>query len=166
MYTFDYDASGSTDTSVSPMVFNVKVYSVADKYDVPELKRESEQKFAKAVETCWNMDDFPHAVAQVYSSTPPRDEGPRKIVVDVSCNHVNKLLTKQGFQDVLDGTMGFASDMARHLAGSQQEDADRGQKYRCPHCGGEWEAKLISGRSHHCTLCGRSRSDWYSYVVV
>ena len=37
MYRFDYDADNSDQDSVSPMIFHVKVYNIADKYDVPML---------------------------------------------------------------------------------------------------------------------------------
>jgi speckle-type POZ protein len=52
MYLFDYDASGSDQAPVSPMIFNVKVYSIADKYDVPMLKSQAREKFEKVVKTC------------------------------------------------------------------------------------------------------------------
>lgn len=52
------------------MIFNARVYGIADKYDVPALKSQAKEKFEKVVETCWDMDDFPHAIAEVYSSTP------------------------------------------------------------------------------------------------
>jgi speckle-type POZ protein len=38
MYLFDYNASGSDQAPASPIIFNVKVYSIVDKYDVPMLK--------------------------------------------------------------------------------------------------------------------------------
>ena len=74
LYSFDYDAGGSAADVASPMVFNVKVYSIADKYDIPALKSVASQKFKELVKTCWNMDDFPHAVAEVYGSTPQNDQ--------------------------------------------------------------------------------------------
>ena len=58
MYRFDYDAGGIDQALVSPMIFNVKVYSIADKYDVQMLKSQAKEKFKKVVKTCWNMDDF------------------------------------------------------------------------------------------------------------
>lgn len=158
MYTFDYDASGGAEHSSSPMVFNVRVYSIADKYDVPALKSQAKQKFETTVETCWDMDDFPYAVAQVYNSTPSVDRDLRKVVVDVACKHINELLLKQGFRDVLEETVGFASDIAQLLAKSQN-------KYRCPKCGRQWEAELPAGGSYYCIYCGGHYSNWASYIV-
>lgn len=74
LYSFDYDTGGSAADVASTMVFNVKVYSIADKYEIPALKSVASQKFIDSVKTCWNMDDFPHAVAEVYGSTPSNDQ--------------------------------------------------------------------------------------------
>ena len=166
MYTFDYDASSSAENTSSPMVFNVKVYSIADKYDVPALKSQAKQKFKTTVETCWDMDDFPYAVAQVYNSTPSVDRGLRDVVVAVACKHTSQLLSKQGFRDVLEDTVGFASDIAQLLAKSQERCESRSQnKYRCPNCGKQWEAVLPSTGSYYCIYCGRGYPNWTSYVV-
>ncbi|KAF2803436.1 uncharacterized protein BDZ99DRAFT_526784 [Mytilinidion resinicola] len=127
MYTVDYDASGSAKNSASPMVFNVKVYSIADKYDVPALKSQARQKFETTVETCWNMDDFPDAVAEVYNSTLSIDRGLRNVLVDAACKHISELLSKQRFRDILGETVGFASDIAQLLAKGRK-------KYQCPSC--------------------------------
>lgn len=169
MYSFDYDASGNADSSASPMVFNVKVYSVADKYDVPALKSQARQKFETTVETCWNMDDFPDAIVQVYNSTTSIDRGLRDVVVGIACKHIDGLLSKQGFRDVLEETLGFASDIAQFLAKGQKKTDKKkpaGQKkYRCPGCNQQWEAILSAGSNYYCISCGGYRSDWPSYVV-
>ncbi|KAL6149966.1 hypothetical protein ACJQWK_02530 [Exserohilum turcicum] len=166
LYTFDYDAGGSVADAASPMVFNVKVYSIADKYDIPALKSVARQKFQESVETCWNMDDFPHAIAEVYNSTPPNDQGLRSLVVDVACEHITSLLQKQGFCDVLGETAGFASDLVQLQASkhSVREKQDR-TKYRCSDCSGHWEVGASSGSSYHCPHCGNHRSNWSSYIV-
>ncbi|PQE26690.1 BTB POZ domain protein [Rutstroemia sp. NJR-2017a BBW] len=67
MYNFDSDASGNTKSSSSPMVFNAKVYSIADKYEILALKSQAKQKFETTVDTCWDMDDFLYAIAQLQS---------------------------------------------------------------------------------------------------
>ena len=166
MYTSEYDASGSAENSASPMVSNVKVYSIADKYDVPSLKSQAEQKFRTTVETCWNMDDFPYAVAEVYNSTTSIDRGLRNVVVEVACKHINELLSKQGFRDVLEEITGFASDMVQHLATSPGKSEIRSQtKYQCPSCLRQWEATLDPGVTYYCMYCNRGHSNWNSYIV-
>jgi hypothetical protein len=48
MNHFNYDAGGGDQAPVSPMTFNVKMYSVADKYDVPALKSQAREEFENA----------------------------------------------------------------------------------------------------------------------
>ncbi|KAK2797610.1 hypothetical protein FQN50_009123 [Emmonsiellopsis sp. PD_5] len=58
MYGSDYDSSGNSRGRISPMLFNARVYGVAEKYGVSRLKQEAKAKFEDAVRTCWDMDDF------------------------------------------------------------------------------------------------------------
>lgn len=162
MYRFDYDASGNDQGRASPTVFNVRVYSIADKYDVPGLKSYAKRKFEKAVETCWDMDDFPHAITEIYSSTPAPDRGLRDLVIEVACKHIDALLEKQVFQDVLEEAVGFAAGVTQAMA----KEADSAlKKYRCPNCSKIWQAVLSSGNTYYCIRCGSSRSNWEPLVV-
>lgn len=111
LYRCDYDSSGNDQRPVSPMLFNIKVYTAADKYDIPPLKSCARKKFDKVVDTCWDMDDFAHAITLIYSSTPPTDRGLRDIVVDVAHEHLKELLKKDKFFRVLEETPGFAADI-------------------------------------------------------
>ncbi|KGO37196.1 Uncharacterized protein PEX1_065780 [Penicillium expansum] len=66
MYGIDYDSSGNELGRISPMIFNVRLYQVADKYFVPRLKQRAKEKFGQIARTCWEMDDFPVAIAEAY----------------------------------------------------------------------------------------------------
>src|SRR5207244_1298904 len=101
MYTFEYDGSGNDQGRISPMLFNVRVYSIAEKYGVSALKVRAKEKFELAVSTCWDMDDFPHVIAEIYGSTPSEDRGLRDIVITVAHGHINELLKKDDFRDSL-----------------------------------------------------------------
>jgi hypothetical protein len=161
MYRFDYDGSGNDQGRVSPMLFNVKVYGIADKYEIWALQLLAEKKFAKAVRTCWDMDDFAHVVSEIYSSTPSTDRGLRDIVVDIAHENIEALLEKDDFLGVLEGTAGFAADVTQLLA---QKKRLSNRKYKCPYCANEWEAVLSSGRTYYCLLCGQARSDWQNHL--
>ncbi|KUL81280.1 hypothetical protein ZTR_10828, partial [Talaromyces verruculosus] len=112
MYGFDYDSSGSEHSRASPMLFNVKVYQIADKFVVPQLKQKAKEKFETIVQTCWKMDDFPVAIAEAYTCTPKTDRGLREPLVKISMDHMDELLKKDAFVDVLENTIGFSSDLA------------------------------------------------------
>lgn len=155
MYRFDYDAGGSDQDSVSPLIFHAKVYSIADKYEVLVLKSQAREKFAKLVRTSWDMDDFPYAITEIYSSTYGTDRGLRDLVVGIVCEHIYALLEKQDFHTVLEETLGFAADVTRLIA----KYTKNVRCYKCPYCFKIWEAVLSSG-AYCCLGCGTSRADW------
>lgn len=99
MYDHEYDSSGGHQGRISPMLFNVEVYRVADKYGVAALKKLSREKFDYAAKTCWDMDDFPHLITDVYSSSPCQEL--RETIAGVSRKHMEALLKKDNFLRVL-----------------------------------------------------------------
>lgn len=160
MYRFDYEVGSSDQSPMSPLIFHVKVYSIADKYDVPMLKSLARGKFEKAVKTCWDMDDLPHAITEIYSSTPRTDRGLRELVVETVCKHKDTLMEKQDFQNVLEETVGFAADVSRYLASGNVLPKANG-RYNCPNCGKVVEAAFSPGSHHYyCIHCGGRRSNW------
>jgi len=134
MYRFDYDGSGNDQGRVSPMLFNVQVYGIADKYGILALKSVAKEKFDKAVRTCWDMDDFAHVITEIYSSTPSTDRGLRDTVVDVALTdrglrdtvvdvaheHIRALLEKDDFRGVLEETAVLLR-MSRNLWPKRQD---------------------------------------------
>lgn len=99
MYGFDYNSSGNDSSRKSPMLFNVKVYHIADKYDIPQLKDAAKEKFVKA---CWQMDNFPAAIAEVYKATSKTDEGLQDPLVTISIEQISQLQEEDGFWRVLE----------------------------------------------------------------
>ncbi len=82
----------STKLDNSKMMKNVLVYAIAEKYDIPELKKLAKRKFQTLVNSKWPHDNF-HAVTEVvFSTTPEEDMGLRRIVMDICREH---------FQDIL-----------------------------------------------------------------
>ena len=133
MYGFDYDSSGSDHSRVSPMLFNVNVYQVADKYGVPNLKERAKEKFEKIIETCWEMDDFPLTITEAYSSTPKTDRGLRDPFIRTALKHIEHLLKTEDFVQVLEETVGFSADIFQYSI-SQSTNPSL-TKYRCSNCG-------------------------------
>ncbi|EFQ96930.1 hypothetical protein MGYG_08855 [Nannizzia gypsea CBS 118893] len=95
MYEADYDASGSNN-----MLFHARVYKVAEKYIIPDLKEKALEKFEAAVRTCWGTDDFPSAIEEVYTSIPAIDRVLRDVISQTAFENIESLLRKDGFQSV------------------------------------------------------------------
>ncbi|OJD23475.1 hypothetical protein ACJ73_05172 [Blastomyces percursus] len=147
MYGFDYDSSGNSRGRISPMLFNARVYGVAEKYGVSHLKQEAKAKFEDAVRTCWDMDDFPPVIMEVYTSTISTDRGLRDVLVDTAYTHVDSLLQKDPFLFILGACAGFSADVLQLLARKPSLT-----KYKCPNCSGTWEGNLPrANQSYSCS---------------
>lgn len=157
MYGFNYDSSGSDRGRTSPMLFNVNVYQTGDKYDIPKLKEQAKEKFTVALKNCWEMDDFPVAIARVYSTTVASDRGLRDLLVDTCLEHIDRLLENDDFKQVLRETLDFAADLVQYYRSSIPT-------YRCPnqYCRHEWSIKC-SAKINHCPLCS-FKQDWSGHV--
>ncbi|KAK4143176.1 uncharacterized protein C8A04DRAFT_29195 [Dichotomopilus funicola] len=59
----------------------LRLFIMADKYDVPSLKLLARKCFRHAAEMLWeSVDYFPDLVDELYSNTPEQDDGMRSIV--------------------------------------------------------------------------------------
>ena len=95
MYQLDYsDSSDELLTKgISPIRFNVLVYAMAEKFQIPPLKKLAAQKFEKLIGTQWDRDTFPAIIRAVYESTPRGDRGLRDVVVKTVAAHTAQLLS-------------------------------------------------------------------------
>ena len=164
MYGFDYDSSGSQHGRISPMLFSIRVYNIADKFVVPQLKQLAKKRFETIVKTCWQMEDFPAAIAEAYNCTPKTDRGLRDPLVKSSHENIATLLENDDFQTVLEEVAGFAANLAQCLA--QKTNGPMMRMYRCPGCAGNWSVENNSSREvHYCPFCRKSCGDWSEYIV-
>ncbi|KAG5292974.1 BTB/POZ domain-containing protein [Histoplasma ohiense] len=162
MYGLDYDSSSQGRTS--PMLFDSKVYVAADYYGIPELKEKAKAKFEVAVHACWDMDDFPITIVEVYSRTLRMDRNLRNILANTAKDHFKLLLKKDEFLCTFEQCGHFAVDVAQLLASNYS--SINGTKYRCPSCATEWEGKLLATKlpPTYCIYCG-CKSDWKKNVI-
>ncbi|KAJ5549655.1 BTB/POZ protein [Penicillium frequentans] len=154
MYGFDYDSSGNDFSRVSPMLFNIKVYQVADKYFVPQLKQRAKDKFGQIARTCWQMDDFPVAIAEAYQCTQKNDRDLRELLVKISQDHIAELTENEKFCSILQETIGFAADLTLSLCRERALTKDH-HKYYCSTCSENWTSSSPEG-TRYCPFCGRS----------
>lgn len=113
VYTFHYDEP-SDDKS---MLFHAEAYKFADIYDIPALKECSKKKFASAMNADWNTDDFPYAIREVYKNTPLKDRGLCDLAVAVARKHINTLIGRDDFSQLLRKTADFSADLIPFLCG-------------------------------------------------
>jgi hypothetical protein len=62
-------------------VFHVRIYALAERYDVSDLKSLALDKFNKVVQPGVLPDEFLHSVEEAYLSTIPEDRGMRDAII-------------------------------------------------------------------------------------
>lgn len=81
-----------------PLLNNVQVYAIAEKYDMPQLKelaRGRVQFTAKQPSIYSDTVDFSEVVKTVFDSTPASDTGLRNIIIQCCIDHIQEI-----FQDL------------------------------------------------------------------
>ncbi|KAI8633281.1 hypothetical protein F5Y19DRAFT_417325 [Xylariaceae sp. FL1651] len=74
-------AMGSIANSHQDLLVSLRLYIMADKYDVPALRLLARDRFYRAAEFQWEFDDsFPDVVDELYSFTPETEVAMREIV--------------------------------------------------------------------------------------
>lgn len=117
LYTGKYD-QGSPDITVKDaelfmgpiLAANALVYSIADKYEIEDLKALAKVKFETFAFAAWNCKDFPAIVAQVFDTTPESDLGLRDVVSLICAKHIDEILTSEVWSDLLtdNGAIGLS----------------------------------------------------------
>jgi speckle-type POZ protein len=91
LYTFDYEENGKGGQSIAGLS-NLRVYAIAEKYNIPLLKEIAKEKFVKWAENNWSHCDFPVVAREVYESTRSNDFGLRDVVARLCGGHVKELV--------------------------------------------------------------------------
>lgn len=89
------------------LLVHAKVYTVADKYDVPGLKSHVAAKFHDTCRLFWNSTTFPLAARFIFESTPEHDEQLRDIVFETIESH-RRLIKKPAVKAFLMAGNGVA----------------------------------------------------------
>ena len=95
------------------LLIHAKMYEIADKYDVADLKRLVEGKFLQACKLAWDAPAFGNAAHYVFSTTPDHDKGLRDIVSKTIAAHMKKLLRKPEIEALLTEFNGLAYDLLK-----------------------------------------------------
>jgi len=117
IYTLDYDDEAPQNgtwgvkteptSAEKPALFSsIRVYAVAEKYDIKDLKELARSRFSTWASKNWNHSEFPMMVQEVYDSTPSSDRGLREIVETIVRKNANCLLHNVKFKKFLISQMG------------------------------------------------------------
>ena len=136
LYSGDYD-DDTTDIN-SCLMSHVRVYALAEKYDIEGLKCLAAVKVDDIADGDM-CKDFHAIVAAVFETTPSSDRGLRDVVSRICANHIDAILVDKNWKETLasNGEIGLAMftlsrqksvaevDRVTQQAEDQQQDLDR-----------------------------------------
>jgi hypothetical protein len=119
-----YDEEPATNSIITPSSFeetelstNARMYALADKYGIEDLKELAREKFATVATRDWNKGGFAHAVQIVYESTPKSDSGLRDVVVETINQH-RDLMKDSEIENMLEELNGLAVGVLKVVCSS------------------------------------------------
>lgn len=94
----------------SHLLLHTRVYALAEKYDIPNLKVLAKRKFEMAMACYYDAPEFADAIEEVYCSTVDTDRGLRSIVLKAFQMHP-RLATTPDVYDVIKETPSLAFEL-------------------------------------------------------
>ena len=144
-YGLQYDGFNLFYKEICPMLFNVEVYDIADRYEVEYLKVQSKLNFANLVHEHWNTDAFLIAIRSAYLLTPSHDRGLKDVIVAICQQKRKELREMKAFDQLLEEIPALASDLVllteQWLPGYVTEEALIVDFYTCLSCRAKWQIR-------------------------
>ncbi|OQE14975.1 hypothetical protein PENFLA_c034G10118 [Penicillium flavigenum] len=129
-----------------PLLFNGKVYAIADKFEVEYLKIQAKLTFVTLAQDYWNSDEFLTAAFEAYTTAPKSDRGLRDVVVAVCQKHRKELRKRKAFEKLVEETPGLATDIVllshRWLPQSASTRVRLVQSFSCLSCFAKWQIQV------------------------
>ena len=167
LYNFDYGEYTNRQTDVVPIVLDVRMYAIAEKYFVAPLKKLAADKFETRAQTEWNTPSFADAAAEVYDSTADRSNPIKHTIINIVKKHSNELLNKSKghaqFLKVLSATTDFGADVSVALATTIPA-----KFYKCPNCEHLFSFSKTAPGEFRCPFNCHSGDEkfWDKYLVM
>lgn len=106
--------------AVAPMAVYVRVFTIADKNFIPELKERAASNFVSRVQDEWSDPAFAESISEIYLNGPAEDRTLRDIALYIVKGHAQELYeneqTYKPFHAVLGDISEFAADVSKVLA--------------------------------------------------
>lgn len=169
MYKSSYDdESGNNPGRCAPLVFNVQVYALADKFQVEGLKDLALKKFEELCTKNWTQEGFTGALRVIYGDLfPPHDTAMRKAAIEKAGDHMRELLQEPAFVKMLEEVASLGSDLTKKFCDKPSKpklDLQHVKKYRCPSCNRVWHMdNPQQNTTGYCYFCG-SNNTWTNYT--
>jgi hypothetical protein len=97
----DRETGGSLDQQELGLLANMRVYALADKYEIHELKEFAKSRFSKQVWDNWSGVEFLEILGEVFDSAPSSDPGLRDVVTQVCLKNMKSLIVDERFRSII-----------------------------------------------------------------
>ncbi|PGH11333.1 hypothetical protein AJ79_04949 [Helicocarpus griseus UAMH5409] len=161
MIDFLYEGDYSIyDETIPDALNHLRMYKLADRYGIPQLKSCAKEKFRNTAEnniTSWGMDVVKQVNREVYTdAVSGGDTGLCDILIQIIIYYLKTLSAQSGFIHTFDGLQGFAYQ----IIVDQGFDPENRDDYTCknkackaPYTGKRWAGD--EGRYICCPRCGK-----------
>ena len=157
---FEDDISDAT--ALKSLLFHVRMNSIADYYDIPELRQCASTEAQNILNTSWSPCNFPIIIQEAVKSTG--DKELRNILSDAMAAHMDELVELG--EDIAPPELisDFAFSVIRRLVAEKQQKLESMNKFkallsktsRCHHCCFEFRCTIVEVGTYNlsCTQCG------------
>ncbi|MCJ1438124.1 hypothetical protein MMC27_007511 [Xylographa pallens] len=137
LYTMQYPQTPLSLRKAKDMVLDAKMYSIADKYDLPDLKQKALKAFRPLLALHHSDPLFTEAASYVYGMTIDSDRGLRDLVKSLVWEERTVMLARKDVQECIMHTEGFKDDVLQSLfANPSAVGTKKEKKYRGRPSGG------------------------------
>ena len=138
IYNFDYVVPGE-EHGIAPMVFDIYVHTVADKYSIPTLMKLAATKFAARAKDEWKTPAFAEAMKEVYTTAADPEHELRNTILAIATKYANDLAVNDfgaPFRMAAKSIPNCGGDLFEELArGALSSELIKNRAfYRCPTC--------------------------------
>lgn len=159
IYTADYDDS-KEDLNFRPLLFNILVHTIGDKYGMRNLCQLAEAKFEKRATEEWQSDAFADSIMEISLTSPDSKRVLFNIAAEIAAKHAKQLFTgkETKFQETVRKVAPFAFEVTSRLMAPQPSEDMRYTRCECPLCAKTFvvdKKSTPTGRLMYCCYCGR-----------
>lgn len=141
MYHFDYNEEHNIESGVAPLILDISMIALAEKYLVQPLVALAREKFTARVFTEWDSDAFAQAIGEIYTSENGSVAAMKSVMIDTVQQHAQELFTDDKYasfqhmvKDAGDFLFDFSKANAATTAAKRNKDFARNDVtwYKCP----------------------------------
>ncbi|PVH98932.1 hypothetical protein DM02DRAFT_530236, partial [Periconia macrospinosa] len=157
-YRMDYNDDLPDGTNLSPLQLHVRMFALADQYDIPDLATVAAEKYSSECSASWVPADFLASIPDIYESTPACSRKLRDLACLSIRRHLPRLLEDESIAGLYRDTLVNNPDFARDLLASYVDNPLCGS---CATCGPDQPMEALQTR---CKKCRKGNSSYCLYV--